>query len=414
MAREASRLEAFQQQYDVHRVDALVLYLTDLADTQSLNSDQIRYRLRLLDKAAARSGQPLPSQNRVVMTTMRGLYRQVPRGRIREPQPLYLEDVTAILDALRAERLPQQQDIALVQLANATGMTARALRRLTWADVRLRRDCVGLRVTPSGAAHGPRGDIVIRVGQFPRTVEAMRELRRLAGPVPGPVFARQPGHAATPAHIRSVLRDAPGRGTHWSWQAVTSSPEELLQSCLTELRQPRLMQLRDASLVALAFSACLSSIEATRLACGDVSVSDRGLRLQISGRRHPVGIPHSRGRHCPVGYWLAWQAALSQHSRAGPGDPAFPAVRGEVVMGTVGIDALTLIRIVQDRSRAAGLQGEFSFTSLRIGFIRTAARLDVPASLILQQAGLRTMRGLLVHVRRERLITDSVASRVGL
>jgi integrase len=414
VAREATRLRAFQRQHCIDGLDAVILYLINLVDGESLNADQVRYRLLLLDKAAARDGQPVPSRNRVVRTTMRGLYREVARSRSREPQPLYLEDVAAMLDALRAERLPQQQDVSLVLLANATGMTTRALRSLTWADVRVRREGLTLRVPPSVATYGPRGEMAVSVDQFPRTVEAVRDLRRLAGPVPGPVYAMRPGRAASAARARSVLRGAPGRGKQWTWEVATPSPEASLEQCLAVLQRPRLTQLRDAALVTLAFSGCLSSVEATRLCCGDVQVSERGLELHIAGRQRPTGVPYSRGRHCPVGYWTAWLAALDEHGRASPKAPAFPGVRGEVVTGSSGLEAVELIRIVKRRAVAAGLQGEFSFTSLRIGFIRTAARAGVPAPLILQQAGLRTMRGLLLHVRRERLLSDSVAGRVGL
>ena len=84
------------------------------------------------------------------------------------------------------------------------------------------------------------------------------------------------------------------------------------------------------------------------------------------------------------------------------------------MIGTGGLDKTTLNWIVHGLARDARLTGEFCFMSLRSGFVRTAVRAGVPDPLILSQAGFRTMQGLLRHSRREHLVRDSIAGRVGL
>lgn len=413
-SREAARLDAFQRQHDISGPEAVALYLTNLVDAASLSARQVRYRLRLLDRAAEPSGQPLPSSERVVAMTLRSIRRALPPATPGETQPLYLEDITAMLDALRADRLPQKQDMALVLLANATGMTASSLRRLTWTHMRLGRDAVTVRVPPNSHSQGPTGAVTIESADFPRTVEALRELRRAAAPGTGRVFRGEARGAAEEAPTGPVLATAPGRGGSWTQSLLTAAPEPTLEPWLDILGQPRLSQLRDAALVSLAFTACLSSTEATRLTCGDIHTSAHGLRLNVPGRRGPTGVPYSRGRHCPVGYWLSWFAALERRGSADAAAPAFPAVHGHTIARKNGLDDLNMTHIVRKLCQEARLEGDFSFTSLRVGFVRTAIRAAVPEPLILQQAGLRTMTGLQTHVRREQLIADSVAGRLGL
>jgi len=148
------------------------------------------------------------------------------------------------------------------------------------------------------------------------------------------------------------------------------------------------------------------------LRVGHVRVAPEGLLLAVPGRRDITAVPRS-DRYCPVEAWTAWADRLHRTEQAGPASPALPRVM-KTVVGDEAVDASNLSRIVANRAAAAGLRGEFAFTSLRVGFLRTAARAGVPEHLVLRQAGLRWLHSVELHVRRERLVSHSVAGRLGL
>lgn len=145
------------------------------------------------------------------------------------------------------------------------------------------------------------------------------------------------------------------------------------------------------------------TIEATGLRCGDVQAVDGGLQLSVPGRRRPTGVPAARGRHCPLTYWTTGRRASPIRPAQRPACPRFPAIAGRVVTGDVGLNALTLIRIVDDAAKGARLAEDYTWTSLRIGFVRTAVRGKPPEPLIIERAGLHTLKGLtLAHRTRAR------------
>jgi hypothetical protein len=241
----------------------------------------------------------------------------------------------------------------------------------------------------------------------------MRALRHLSGPGPGYVFGTTPDRPGGRAWSSDITAALPARQRTWTWQAVQPLPESQLADALQALDQPSLRQLRNAALVTLSFAACLTGLEASRLTCGQVADGQAGLRVHLPHRRQDVAVPLARGRHCPVLSWRAWRAALETTGAGTADSPAFPAIHGEGVPGQA-LELLGLFRCVSELAANAGLSGEFGFTSLRLGFIRTALRAEVPETLILAQSGLVTMRGLELHARRERLVSHSIAGLVGL
>ena len=394
--------------------DAVLLYLTALLREQRLNGTQVRRHLRLLDVAFMLDGRPAPSRDRHLRTYLRGLHQEAALGPVEDRTPLYREDVVAMLDAIGADNRHQLRAVALLYLANATGVTANALRRLTWHDVRFRRNALEIRIHAQGNGYGPSGLMRLTRQEHPATLAAMKDHRRRTGPVPGPVFAVQDGHLPTLGVLKPVLDLLPARSGVWSWSTTKQELESDLCGRAAHLLRPRPRQLRDAALLALAFHACLESTEARALKRSSIRRVDAGLLLDIPGRPRATAIPASGRRHDACDLWQSWDAHLQQLDRS-PATWAFPAIVNEVVMSTgrcmtEGQLSLT----TRHWTSAAHLQGHHTFASLRIGFMRTAAREGVPEYMILSQAGLTVLKSVELHVRREHLIRHSVVNLLGL
>jgi hypothetical protein len=186
-----------------------------------------------------------------------------------------------------------------------------------------------------------------------------------------------------------------------------------LSTRLDELRQPRPWQLRDRALLLLGFFGCLTSAEASSLLAAHVVVREEGLLLSVPGRRHQVALPARTDAACPLSAWRAWQGALRADNGADSDRPAFPDMpTGRDWTRCAGPSALS--HVVKEHCARASLYGSYSFTSLRIGFIRTAARAGVPIHLVYGQAGVSSLGSVELHYRRERLLQHNLIDHVGL
>ncbi|MCU1622917.1 MAG: hypothetical protein JWL79_1762 [Frankiales bacterium] len=413
---EQQRMERFADSLQVNPdTDAVLLYLTHLAVDKHVTGARLREALRHLDLARALQGEEPFSSHPHVKTFVHGMHQALPLGRSEPRTPIYLEDLHAMLDAVDADQLQQRRDVALLHVANATRLPMTALAALTWNDVRLRG--VGLRLTirrrpsHSGRPFGGEGPIYLETVDWPHTVAAMRALRLAVGPSEDNVFTRgqgPPHHGALEGVVRVCLPVQQG-----CWHTSDPLPEDVLQSDADSLTLPRPRQLRDKALLMLGFAACLDTHEAVQLRYSDVVAVDRGLVITIRSRRLPVAVPRGGGRHEPVNIWQQWAAHLTRINYP-PDAPAFPAIVSTGIRSLRGLQVGHLSEIVQGRATRAGLSGGFSYTSLRIGFIRTAARTAVPDDLIAHQAGMTTLYGVASHRQRELIIRDSVLRRIGL
>jgi integrase len=413
-----SELDRFQRwcaQLEIApETDAVLLYLTALLRNERLNGSQLRRRLRHLDVAFMLDGRPAPSRDRHLRALLRGLHQEAALGPVEDRTPLYREDVAAMLEAIRADNGPQLRAVALLYLANATGMTANALRRLSWNDVRFRRDTLDIQIHARGNGYGPSGLMRLQRDQHPATVTSLKDLRRNTGPVPGPVFAVQDRQIPTLGVLKPVLDLLPARDGVWSWSTTRHEADADLEGRAAGLRQLRPRQLRDAALLSLAFHACLESTEARALQRRHIRRVEAGLLLDIPGRSRTTAVPSTRHRHDPCEAWKSWDTHLQQLGRDSSAW-AFPAIVNGVVMNTGRcMTEGQLSRTTRLWTSAAFLQGHYSFASLRIGFMRTAAREGVPEYMILNQAGLAVLKSVELHVHREHLIRHSVVNLLGL
>jgi hypothetical protein len=411
---ERASFLAFCGQYRLPpTADAVALYLVHLHDVRPRTIAALRYRLRLLDLAAALAGEQPPSRDASLRLFLRGLHRTLTSDTERNRTPLYLEDVDALLHAIDRDRTHQLRDTAFVLLADACALPMDVLRQLQWHQVRFRRNELTLTLPQQKWARGPRGRVVVAARPGPTCpIEAMRAWSRHVGPANGYVFAtrrrRPPGMKRAAELLAPLVRSVDTAG-HRS----PSTPEDVLLPYLAELGAPRPRELRDRAVITLAFAACLTTEEARNLRLGHVRTAPQGLLVHPPGRAQPAGVPRGRvPSRCPVRHWAAWRNALEQRG-ATDEDLTFPQIQ-EQCISQKSLDGIGPAWLVTSRCEQAGLHGDFGFTSLRIGFIRTAARAGIPEQLILQQAGLRRLDSVALHVRREQLMSHNAAGMVGL
>ena len=415
VAQEQDEFDSFLCRHElVWGPDAVALYLTHRLDDDHPSGTSLRTRLRLLDKASILQGLDPPSRDRHLRLYLRGMHREAALGPVRNRTPLYLEDVLALVDVISEQQLGQRRDVALLLLANALPLSSVALAELEWQHVRFTRGGVRITVPQRHGRHGLRGVVTLDRAQDPEAVSALAALRRARGPGEGPVFATRAGDRPNLVTISRIVRTLPGRGKPWS-HGVVPIDVTTLGAQLEQLRQPRPWQLRDRALLLLAFFGCLTGVEASALRVPHIDVREEGLLLSVPGRRRRVALPiRPDAVSCPLRAWRAWQETTAAHAPVpAPERPAFPDMR----LGqdwTRPAAPPTLSRIVKEHAAASSLRGPYSFSSLRIGFIRTAARAGVPIHLVYEQAGVRSLASVELHYGRERLLQHNLIDHLGL
>jgi integrase len=396
--------------------EAVTLYLTHLLDTGTAHGRGLRYRLQLLDLHARLSGAPVPSADRDLRRYLRGLHRE---ASLATPEkgvdPLHAETLCAALDAV-VRPLPQQvRDVALLLLADASGLPDAVLVALRWDQIRFRPSAVVVTV-PGTPARGRRGwsPLTVPANDGPTCPRrALLAWRHAAGPAQQPVFGID-GAAALMDNARAVLRllGPPPRPADIG--RPRTHPEQLTDLA-HGLLAPRPRAVRDTALLLIAWTAALGTDDARKLRQCDVRREARGLLLRVPGRAQPwTAVPASRGTApCPASAWDRWRDLLSDQGLADDRLPAFTQIAGTVVKpGRIGEQGLN--QLVQQDCARAGLRGEYSFTSLRSGFIRTAVRSGAPEHVVARQAGLAALHSVGTHARREMLVRENVARLVGL
>jgi integrase len=416
-AREHAAYELFCGQRRISpSPEAVTLYLTHLLDTGRVHGRGLRYRLQLLDLHARLSGAPVPSADRDLRRYLRGLHRE---ASLASPEkgvdPLHAETLRAVLDAV-GRPLPQQvRDVALLLLADASGLPDAVLVALRWDQIRFRPAAVDV-TAPGTPVRGHRGCSPLTVPAHDGPTCPRRALlawRHASGPAQQPIFGID-GAAALMDNARAVLRllGPPPRPADIG--RPRTHPEQL-NGLARGLLAPRPRAVRDTALLLIAWTAALGTDDARQLRQADVRREARGLLIRVPGRAQPwAAVPASRGTApCPASAWDRWHELLSDHGLADDRLPAFTQISGTVVKpGRIGEQGLN--RLVQQDCVRADLRGEYAFTSLRSGFIRTAVRSGAPEHVVARQAGLAALHSVGTHARREMLVSDSVARLVGL
>jgi integrase len=163
----------------------------------------------------------------------------------------------------------------------------------------------------------------------------------------------------------------------------------------------------------LGFAADFRRSELIGLDCRDMLSIRQGLEVILrrsktdqNGAGRKIGIPHGRGRWCPVAALEHWQAAGALTE-----GPVFRPVDRH---GRVGLSRLSgegVCLVVRERVRAAGIEPkDYSGHSLRAGLATSAAQAGVSSWKIRQQAGHASDAMLARYIRDGVLFTGNAAA----
>ena len=182
---------------------------------------------------------------------------------------------------------------------------------------------------------------------------------------------------------------------------------------VSQLIRPGPQQIRDRAVILTSYGAALRGREALALKQGDVEDLPNGLLLRIAGRPRAAWLPPAEDpAYCVREAWRDWLALLPPRQQLAD-QPAFLQVSGSAVwnapLSPIGLNYLTHQRCAQ-----AHLNGYYTFTSLRIGFIRNSIRNDAQAHRIASIADLKSLLSVERHAVRETILSDNVAGIIGL
>ena len=147
---------------------------------------------------------------------------------------------------------------------------------------------------------------------------------------------------------------------------------------------------RDRALLLIGFAGGLRRSELVGLDLADLEFVREGLIITLrrsktdqEGRGRRIGIPHARGRWCPVREVQAWIEAAEIEK-----GPLYCSLRKG---GRISADRLSgeaVSALIKRHVRQIGLEpAKFSGHSLRAGFVTSAARAGIATHLIRQQTG---------------------------
>ena len=388
---------------------SLPLYLTFLVD-EGCDARRLRRDLASLDLSAKIRGEQAWSAHSETKRWIRGIHRELPIGASQvRSDPLYEELVSIVCATVLLPTMAQRVGVAAVLLANATQHSVPVLARLRWQDLRFHHDCVEIR--PGPRTNRGNHEIDPHTDGPASLVSALRALRRHRDELGELVFGGK-GGTYDEARLRVALcgLPPPQPGGLPRPMATRLRLEKAVESVLA----PSPQQVRDRAIMAVAFGAALGTNEAIRIRQRDIVADSRGLVVYVGDRREPVRIgPAHYGASCATSAWLEWRKVLDLQGRLSSDRSAFLQVSGSRVwnipMSPAGVNYL-----VHQRCAQADLVGAYAFTSLRSGSIRTAIREDQALHVVAAHAGLTSLGSVARHERRERVISHSIAGRVGL
>ena len=218
-----------------------------------------------------------------------------------------------------------------------------------------------------------------------------------------------------PNPTRSPLVRATLRGIKRTYgcaqrQAKALCRDDLLQ--VLDATGNSVKDVRDRALLLLGFAGALRRSELVALNVEDLEPAREGLILHLRRSKtdqeaegQKIGIPHGRGRWCPVAALNQWL----QVSGIGTGPVFRPLDRaGRVGKARLSGDAVAII--VRERVAAVGLDPSgYSGHSLRAGLATSAAQIGVPTWRIRAQTRHASDAMLARYVRDGELFTENAA-----
>jgi integrase len=241
---------------------------------------------------------------------------------------------------------------------------------------------------------------VLSVATLNRRLAALAKVHRSRG------FSNPTSVEVVKATLRGLKRI---KGTAQR-QATPLIKEDLF--VVLEAMGSRLKDVRDRALLLLGFAGGFRRSELIGLNCGDLVLVRQGLEVTLrrsktdqNGAGRKIGIPHGRGRWCPVAALEQWQAVTGLTEGA-----IFRPVDRHQRLGQQRLSGEGVCLVVRERVRAAGINPElYSGHSLRAGLATSAAEAGVSTFKIRQQTGHASDAMLSRYIRDAKLFTDNAA-----
>jgi integrase len=168
--------------------------------------------------------------------------------------------------------------------------------------------------------------------------------------------------------------------------------------------------LRDRSLLLIGFAGGFRRSELVSLTCGDIELVRQGIVVTLrrsktdqDGVGRKIGVPHARGRWCPVAALDQWIKCSGITENA-----LFRPVNRHHRIGAGPLSGEAVGLIVRERLQAAGINpAGYSGHSLRAGLATSAAQAGVSARKIRQQTGHASDAMLARYIRDGELFTEN-------
>jgi len=172
---------------------------------------------------------------------------------------------------------------------------------------------------------------------------------------------------------------------------------------------------RDRALLLIGFAGGLRRSELVGLDLADLEFVGEGLVITLRrsktdqvGRGRRIGIPHARGRWCPVREIQAWIEAAEIEE-----GPLFRSLRkgGAISANRLSGEAISVL--IKRHVRQISLEpAKFSGHSLRAGFVTSAARAGIATHLIRQQTGHASDVTMSRYIREGSLFRGNAAGQL--
>ncbi|NHA68750.1 site-specific integrase [Phycicoccus flavus] len=407
--REWRRLEEFCRPLGLSVTEeSVVLYLTHTHLTRSTTGRTARNTLQLLDLASITRGTTPWSRSPDVARFLQGLHVQAPLGGSARADPLYPELVRALVDATMRPSHDKLRSRAAVLLAHTTSLPNTVLAELRWRDISFSRSAVDIHVRDHWYTH--LRNLTLHLQQDPDTricpVNALRVLQRADAAGDDLVLGSETGKCNV-SRLGLVTRQLPYQ-SH-----PTAKSRARAAAVVSQLIQPGPQESRDRAIILTSYGAALRGREALALRQGDIDDLSNGLLLRVAGRQRAVGLATEENPlYCPREAWRDWLGRLDPH-QCQAAQPAFLQVSASAVWN-VPLSPMGLNYLIHQRCSQARLKGYYTFTSLRVGFIRNSIRQDVQAHRIASAADLTSLLSVERHAVRETILSDNIAGIIGL
>jgi len=134
----------------------------------------------------------------------------------------------------------------------------------------------------------------------------------------------------------------------------------------------------------------------------------RRSKTDQQGRGRRIGIPHARGRWCPVREVQAWIEIAEIEE-----GPLFRSLRKGGTISDSRLSGEAVSVVIKRHVRGIGLDPEkFSGHSLRAGFVTSAARAGIATHLIRQQTGHASDTSMAHYIREAGLFRGNAAGQL--